>query len=274
MIELEDNVGDIIGKAQRGLGISDSDLGKKSGMSADAVRRARDGQADEATLRAIAPVLDLDANALADLAQGKWKPDKLDNFEGLAQFNTRYGGMLVNAYLVWDPATKHAAAFDTGADSAGMLKLATKESLSVELILLTHAHSDHVADLPRLREETGAEVFAPEREQVPGAEKIDEGKRFRVGKPDIEARLPWGHSPGGMTLVATGLARPIAIVGASLFAVSMGGGTVSYKDAVRTILEKILTLPDETIICPGHGPMTSVRSEKKHNPFFAAKFRK
>jgi glyoxylase-like metal-dependent hydrolase (beta-lactamase superfamily II) len=74
-----------------------------------------------------------------------------------------------------------------------------------------------------------------------------------------------------MTFVATGLARPIAIVGDSLFAGSMGGGTVSYKDAVRNNLEKILTLPDETIICPGHGPMTSIGEEKKHNPFFAGK---
>ena len=123
----------------------------------------------------------------------------------------------------------------------------------------------------RLREETGAEVFAPAREPVPAAEKIDEGKKFRVGKIDIEARLTWGHSPGGMTFVVTGLARPIAIVGDSLFAGSMGGGTVSYKDAVRNNLEKILTLPDETIICPGHGPMTSVGEEKKHNPFFAHK---
>ena len=271
MIELEDNVGDIVGKAQRGLGISDSELAKRSGMSADAVRKARDGQADEATLRATAPVLDLDPDALADLAQGKWKPDKLENFDGLAQFNTSYSGMLVNAYLVWDPATKHAVAFDTGADSSGMLKLATKEDLSIKLILLTHAHPDHVADLPRLREETGAEIFAPEREPVPGAEKIEEGRRFRVGKIDIEARLTWGHSPGGMTFVATGLARPIAIVGDSLFAGSMGGGTVSYKDAVRNNLERILTLPDETIICPGHGPMTSVGEEKEHNPFFAHK---
>jgi len=177
----------------------------------------------------------------------------------------------VNSYLVWDRSSREAAAFDTGADCTGMLKLATKENLSIELILLTHAHSDHVADLPRLREETGAEVFAPEREPVPGAEKIDEGKRFRVGKIDIEARLTWGHSPGGMTFVATGLARPVAIVGDSLFAGSMGGGTVSYNDAVRNNLEKILTLPDETIICPGHGPMTTVREEKRHNPFFADK---
>jgi glyoxylase-like metal-dependent hydrolase (beta-lactamase superfamily II) len=271
VIELEDNVGDIVGKAQRGLGISDSELAKRSGLSADAVNKVRDGKFDEAILRAIAPVLDLDPNALVDLAEGKWKPNKVEDFDGLAQFNTSYGGMLVNAYLVWDPATKHAVAFDTGADCTGMLKLATKENLSIQLILLTHAHSDHVADLPRLREETGAEIFAPEREPVPGAEKIEEGKQFRVGKIDIEARLTWGHSPGGMTFVVTGLARPIAIVGDSLFAGSMGGGSVSYKDAVRNNLEKILTLPDETIICPGHGPMTTVGEEKRHNPFFVGK---
>jgi hydroxyacylglutathione hydrolase len=274
MIELEDNVGDIIGKAQRGLGISDSELAKKPGVNPEAVRKARDGQGEEGTLRAIAPTLDLDADALVDLAQGKWKPSAVESFDGLAQFTTSYSGILVNAYLVWDSAAKHAAAFDTGADCAGMLKLATKENVSIEMILLTHAHPDHVADLPRLREETGAEVFAPEREPVPGAKNIAEGKKFRLGKIEIEARLTWGHSPGGITFVATGLARPIAIVGDSLFAGSMGGGSVSYKDAVRNNLEKILTLPDETILCPGHGPMTSVGEEKKHNPFFAAKFRK
>src|SRR2546423_14153377 len=167
MIELEDNVGDIVGKAQRGLEISDSDLGKQSGVNADAVRKARDGKADEATLRKIAPTLELDASALVELSQGKWKPDALENFEGLAQFTTSYSGMLVNAYLIWDSSTKHAAAFDTGADCADMLKMATKENLSIKIILLTHAHPDHIEDLPRLREETGAQVFAPASEPVP-----------------------------------------------------------------------------------------------------------
>ena len=274
MIELEDNFSDVVGKAQRGLGISDSELEKKSGVSADAIRKARDGEAEEATVRALAPALNLDPEALVNLAGGKYRTAELKSFEGLAQFTSSYSGMLVNAYLVWDLATKHAVAFDTGADCASILKLATKENLSIKMILLTHAHPDHVADLPRLREETGAEVFAPAREPVPGAENIDEGKHFRLGKIDIEARYTWGHSPGGMTFVCTGLARPVAIVGDSMFAGSMGGGSVSYKDAVQNNLEKILTLPDETIICPGHGPMTSVGEEKKHNPFFAAKFRK
>jgi len=271
MIELEDNVGDVIGKAQRGLGISDSQLAEKSGLKPEQLRQIRDGNYDESAIRAIAPVLNLDAGALVDLAQGKWKPDTLENFEGLAQFNTSYGGMLVNAYLVWDPATRAAAAFDTGADCSEMVRFAKREKLNLKLILLTHAHSDHVADLPRLREETGGQVFAPARESVPGAEPIDEGRRFRLGKLEIDTRLTWGHSSGGLTYVVTGLGHPIAIVGDSLFAGSMGGGNVSYQDALRNNLEKILTLPDETIICPGHGPMTTVGEEKIHNPFFAGR---
>ena len=273
-IPLEDNIGDIIGKAQRGLRIAESELTKRAGLSSEQMRELRGGKFDETTLRAIAPVLDLDADALVDLAMDKWKPDKLENFDGLAQFTSDYSGMAVNAYLIWDPESKHAAAFDTGADCAEMLRRSTRENLSIKLILLTHAHSDHVADLPALREKTGAHVYAPARESVPGAESIEEGKKFRVGKIDIETRLTWGHSPGGITFVARGLARPIAIVGDSLFAGSMGGGNVSYDDALKNNFEKILTLPDGTIICPGHGPITSVGEEKKHNPFFAAKFRK
>src|SRR5260370_14950869 len=114
-IELEDNVGDIIGKAQRGLGISDSELAKKSGVSADGIHKVRDGKFEEASLRGLAPPLGLDADALVDLAQSKWKPDHLENFDGLAQFSTSYGGMLVNAFFVLDLAPQHAAPLFTRA---------------------------------------------------------------------------------------------------------------------------------------------------------------
>jgi len=271
MIPLEDNVGDIIGKAQRGLGISDSELSEKARVSSSTIRNLREGNFDELALLRVAPVLGLSERALGELAKGKWYPEKIEGCDGLAQFNTDYQGMAVNAYLAWDPASRTAAAFDTGADSNEMVRFASRHHLNVQLILLTHAHVDHVADLPRLREETGADVFAPAREPVPGAELIDEGKLFRLGNLKIDTRLTWGHSPGGVTYVVTGLARPIAVVGDSLFAGSMGGGNVSYNDALRNNLEKILTLPDETIICPGHGPMTTVGEEKQHNPFFAGK---
>ena len=266
-IPLEDNVGDIIGKAQRGLGISDSQLVARASVSADRVRAARSGSFDEETIDRIAPVLKLSGAALGKLASGKW--DVVEEMDGLAPFNTTYGDMTVNAYLVWDPATREAVAFDTGADCSGMLQRVDRERLKVKLILLTHAHPDHVADLRRLRQATGAPVFISELELEEGAQPIAEGKRFEVGSLKIEARLTSGHSPGGITYVVAGLARAIAIVGDSLFAGSMGGGNVSYQDALRNNREKILTLPDETIVCPGHGPLTTVGKEKRDNPFFA-----
>ena len=271
MIPLEDNVSDIIGKAQRGLRISDTELAEKAQVDSQKIRKLREGDFDELALLRVAPALDLAGQALCELAKGEWHPKKIDQREGLTQFNTHYQDMAVNAYLVWDPASRAAVVFDTGADCNEMVRFATREKLNVQLILLTHAHADHVADLPRLREETGAQVFTPAREPVPGAEPIKEGKRFRLGNLEIDTRLTWGHSRGGMTYVVTGLSHPVAIVGDSLFAGSMGGGNVSYEDALRNNLEKILTLPNETIICPGHGPMTTVGEEKVHNPFFAEK---
>jgi hydroxyacylglutathione hydrolase len=268
-IPLEDNVSDIMGKAQRGLGISDSQLAEKSGVSAEKIRKVRDGEFDDDVIGRVAPILNLDAAALRKLAGGNWNPETIGEVEGLAQFNTTYGDMTVNAYLVWDPATREAVAFDTGADCGKMLQRIEKENLSVKLILLTHAHPDHVADLRRLRKATGAPIYISALEEAEGAEAVEEGKRFRVGSLEIEARLTSGHSPGGMTFVVMGLPPPVAIVGDSLFAGSMGGGNVSYDDALRNNRERILTLPDETIVCPGHGPLTTVGKEKRDNPFFA-----
>ena len=269
-IPLEDNFTDIVGKAQRGLGISDSQLAEKSGASVDAIRQLCDGNFDRATLERIAPPLQLDSRSLADLAQGKYRPNEV-RLEGLAQFNTPYHDVQVNAYLVWDPASKDAVAFDSGTSCSTMLEHAEKDGLTIKLILLTHAHSDHVADLGRLADATGAPIYLSSREQAAGAQALEEGRKFSVGRLEIESRLTWGHSPGGMTFVVTGLARPVAIVGDSIFAGSMGGGSVSYQDALLNNLEKILTLPDETVLCPGHGPMTTVGEEKEHNPFFAGR---
>jgi len=67
-----------------------------------------------------------------------------------------------------------------------------------------------------------------------------------------------------------GLARALAVVGDSIFAASMGGGVISYADAVRNNREQVLTLPEDTILCPGHGPLTSVGEQKVANPFFPA----
>lgn len=270
-IPLEDNFTDVIGKAQRGLGISDTALAEKARVSSADVRKLRGGEVDEMTIYRIAPILGLAGRSLFDLASGNWSAPAIELPNGAAMFNTNYGDMTVNSFLVWHPQSKRGVAFDTGADCDEMLAVAKREQLKIELILLTHSHPDHIAALAELRNATGAPVYIGDRESASGAQTFAEGKQFTVGALEIETLLTWGHSEGGITYFVRGLERPLAIVGDSIFAGSMGGGAVSYRDALQNNLEKILTLPNETIICPGHGPLTTVENEKAQNPFFAAR---
>lgn len=268
-IPLEDSFADIVGKAMRGQKLADSEVAAKAGVNAADVQNLRDGNFDEATARAVAPVLGLGAAQLVAAGKKAWYPHDVE-VAGLAQFNTPYEDMTVNSYVAWDAATREAVAFDTGADCSGMLELLQKEKLTLKLILLTHTHGDHIFDLDRLKEKTGALAFVGDRESVDGAEKFSAGRTFTCGGLKIESRLTWGHSPGGITYVISGLARPVAVVGDAVFAGSMGGGGISYSDALATNRKEILSLPDNTVLCPGHGPLSTVGEQKQHNPFFTA----
>jgi len=267
-IPLEDNFNDVLGKAQRGLGLSDEELAKKTGITVAELGRTKEGEYDETIVTRLAPALNLKPAALAELGRKSWYPQDRSDTTGLASFNTTYGDMTVNSYLVWDPKTSQGVCFDTGAEAAGMLAFAKKNNIRLQSILLTHTHPDHIADLERLREATKAATFVSKLEPIAGAETFEAGRKFTVGQLEIETRLTSGHSRGGITYVISGLPRRIAVVGDSMFASSMGGGAVSYADALKNNREKILTLPDETVVCPGHGPLTTVGEEKVHNPFF------
>lgn len=268
LIPLEDNFTDVVGKAQRGLNLSGSALAERAGVSLSQLMALKSGTVDEAVLRKVAAVLGLGAEALVAIAKGAWRPRALGAVAGLACFNTPFNDMTVNAYVVFDPATRRAAAFDTGADCDGILEFIHKKELELELILLTHTHTDHVFDLDRLKAATGARAYVNGREPLAGAEVFAEGNTFAVGGLKIETRRTSGHARGGTTFVVTGLARRLAAVGDALFAGSMGGGLVDYAEALRTNRAGIFTLEDKTILCPGHGPLTTVGEEKRHNPFF------
>ena len=265
-INLEDNFSDVVSKAQRGLKLADSELSERTGVPVAELHQLRSGRFDADALRKVAPVLGLDSAALIDLPN--YKPAEI-SLPGLATFTTAFGEMLVNAYIAFDPEKREAAAFDTGVDAAPMLEYLRQENLALRFIFLTHTHADHVMDLDRLRSQTGAAAYVSSRESAPGAQPFAENSEFRCGDLRIGTRLTWGHSRGGTTYVISGLERPVAIVGDSLFAGSMGGGMASYDDALRTNREQIFTLAGETVLCPGHGPLTTVYEERAHNPFFA-----
>lgn len=269
VVPLEDFYEDIIGKAQRGLKLSDEAILAKADISEKAWKDALSGSFDEATARAVAPVLNLHPEALVAAGKKTWKPHPVD-LEGLDQFNTPFDDMTVNAYVVWDPATKAAALFDSGGNADPMIELVDGLGLKVEAILLTHSHPDHIYDLPKLQlKYPEVSTWIHESATVDNTKRFSEGKSFEIAGLKIDTRHTPGHSADGVTFVVNGLAKPVAIVGDAIFSGSMGGAPSAWKDALAVNREKIFSLPEETIVCPGHGPMSTVGEESRHNPYYA-----
>jgi len=267
-INLEDFHEDILCKAMRGLGIGKNEMAKRVGFKKSDIDGILSGGVNKSLICLMAGELNLDTEKLIRSAHREWSPAPLD-IRGLKQFNLPFGDMLVNVYVIWEQTSKNAWVFDTGPMAQPVLDFIEDEGLKVNAIFLTHTHRDHIACLDELNEKTGnSTVYVHELEALYGCESITEGFSYKCGSLSLNALHTHGHALGGMTYVIDGLDRPVAIVGDAIFAGSMGGGMVSYEDALRTNREKIMTLPEETILCPGHGPMTTVQEEKKNNPFF------
>ena len=204
------------------------------------------------------------------MASGGWIPQPV-TLEGLAQFNTPYHDMTVNAYVVYDPASKEAAAFDTGSSAARILEYIREHDLALKYVFITHTHTDHIIDLGTLTSSSPAPMcYTNAQEPAEGGIRfnVNDKPEWKLGSLRVTARSTTGHSRGGTTYVVEGLGQPVAVVGDALFASSMGGGMVSFPDALETNRRELFTLPDNTVVCPGHGPMTTIGEEKAHNPFY------
>jgi glyoxylase-like metal-dependent hydrolase (beta-lactamase superfamily II) len=270
-IPLEDGATDIIGKAQRGLGLDDAELASKTGLAADELAAVKQVKGvDFAKVQKLARALELGPRALVAIAEGTYKPEVTLPKSGFLQFNTTYGDMTVNAYLVWDPITGLAAVFDTGADCTPIIEALQKNDLNLQDVYLTHTHVDHVVELDRLLEKAGGSVgvHVNEAEPLDKAASFKPGVTFSLGKLHIETRDTAGHSAGGTSYFIHGLDRPVAIVGDALFAGSAGGIKTDYRGSLKKIADNILSTQDGTILAPGHGPLTTTAQEKGSNPFF------
>jgi hydroxyacylglutathione hydrolase len=191
-----------------------------------------------------------------------------------------------NCYLVADQSTGDAAIVDPGEDTDGFLAELRRRNWRVTAIWLTHAHLDHVIGVRAIHEATGAPIYLHpadralydslpqqglwfgmrlERPPVPHAE-LAAGQRLRTGGVEFEVVETPGHSPGSVSLVGPGM----VLSGDALFAGSIGrtdlpGG--DYEVLIDSIRQKLLTLPDDTVVLSGHGPETTIGREREGNPF-------
>lgn len=272
-IPIEDNYADVLTKAAVGQRLGHSALAERSGIEVDAIRSLFAENYEPSHARQIAALLGLDPERLAAMVESDWYP-KASAVEGLECFNTPfpqagYAGASANNFLIFDGQSREAVVFDTGVNAVNLLKYLERHQLKLKALVLTHTHRDHVAAYKEILDETDCDLtYAPELEPYAEAKPIAHGDVLQLASFQIEARLTNGHSPGGMSYIVEGLSRPVAIVGDSIFCLSQGGAKLAYTTALQNNREQILTLPPETILCPGHGPMTTVEQELVHNPFF------
>lgn len=273
-IPLEDEFEDVLTKAAVGQGLTKGRLAELSGLPLMTVQGLFRGQLAADSLQRLAPYLGLDPQKLLAMARGQSQPPKqaVDALLPLAQY-WKLGsdnGMWVNNYILMDRHSRQAVVFDTGVDPAQVLSSLDAHALNLAAIFITHTHRDHVEALPAIASATGCPfIFSPRGESLPaGAIGICAGHRQQIGPWSIRAVASAGHSPDGLSYVVEGAQQPLVFVGDALFALSMGGARQAYQRARSEVSENILSLTPDTILCAGHGPLSTVQHELAHNPFF------
>lgn len=196
------------------------------------------------------------------------------------------GAFGANCYIISCPETKKAVIIDPGAEGKRICSWVREKGYQVEYILLTHGHVDHIGAVDEVREACGAKVginvndagrltdaqenmsraFGSSIERKAADFFLEDGQTITFGKITLTVLTTPGHTLGGVCFLGPdGL-----ISGDTLFEGSIGrtdfpGG--SMEQLMRGIKEKLMVLPDETRVFPGHGGSTTIGREKRENPF-------
>ena len=270
---LEDHAGDVVGKARKGLGVSPEQVTEAGGFTAESYAKfEQDGTYDELPdLVKIGELLHLNPDKLATIISG-WHPRAadLEANKTVRQITTNEG-MEVHCYLLWDAATREAALFDTGWSAEPILALLQENELTLKHLFITHTHHDHIAAMTPIRKQFPDLALHSSSPNAPEEQRNQPGQAVELGGLQITSRETPGHADDGVTYVIDnfpGFAPKVAMVGDAIFAGSMGGAPSHYQLAREKVQSEILSLSAETILCPGHGPTTTVAEQLLVNPFF------
>ncbi|MCD6051265.1 MAG: gloB [Verrucomicrobia bacterium] len=273
-MQLEDHVGDVLAKSRSFTGTEPAVLAQAAGLTVAEYAQLEDsGQCGKTpNYAALAKLLQVDAGKLEGLARG-WQPQPVDTgtWREIRQITSPAKSMKVHCYLIWDEVTRDAALFDTGTDAEAIFKILDAEQLTLRYIFITHSHWDHVEVLGTIREKHPKARVRSGSKNVPVDQRNRPSECVQLGSLRINHRETPGHCEDGVTYIIGNWpedASYVAIVGDAIFAGSMGGARQLLDLARQKVREQILTLPEDALICPGHGPLTTVAQEKQHNPFF------
>ncbi|HLH54751.1 MAG TPA: MBL fold metallo-hydrolase [Verrucomicrobiae bacterium] len=272
-MNLEDHFGDIVRKARSMSNVSLENAARAAGLSTSELEKVEESgtPAPNMNYAAFAKLTGLDGGKLEAIARG-WTPQPKD----LGQWRelrciTTDQGMAVNCYIVWDEVSREAALFDTGWKAEPVQEIITSNQLQLRHIFITHTHEDHIAALGEVRSAYPKARVHFSAKTAPVDQRNRANDFIHLGSLRITNRDTPGHAEDGTTYIIGTWpedAPHVAIVGDAIFSGSIGRGNQSWELARQKVREQILTLPDETLICPGHGPLTTVAEEKAHNPFF------
>lgn len=270
MALLEDEFGDIVRKAREGLGLTLAEAARRAGISPERLRAFESYQAaprrEESD--ALAGVLGLAGAPLWRIAAGEYAPDAGSPRE-CEVIPFTFEPMASHGYLIHVAETGDTFLVDPGGPPDGVFAALEERGWELRAVLITHGHSDHVGGLERVLRAFPVPVYAhPSEYNGEQLLPVTASAELTAGATRLRVLYTPGHTPGGLTFVLAG----VAAVGDTLFAGSLGRayrGPESY-DRLLASARLILSLPDETLLLPGHGPVTTVGLEKRHNPFVAA----
>jgi glyoxylase-like metal-dependent hydrolase (beta-lactamase superfamily II) len=273
-MHLEDHAGDIIHKARDMSKASLADAARAAGLTEGELKELEEsGRAvRKPNCARLAGLIGLSAAKLEGILDG-WTPAEkdLNAWRELRPVSTTDGSMAVNSYLLWDEVSREAALFDTGWNAREVIELIEANQLQLRHLFITHSHEDHVAALDEVRKNFPKVRVHSSAASAPVDQRNRANDFIQLGSLRISNRDTPGHAADGTTYVIGNWpedAPYVAVVGDALFAGSMGRGNQSWDLAKQKVRERIFSLPPETLICPGHGPLTTVAEEMAHNPFF------
>ncbi|HEV7924980.1 MAG TPA: MBL fold metallo-hydrolase [Verrucomicrobiae bacterium] len=273
-MNLEDHTGDIVRKGRLASGAAAKVAAQAAGLTeAELGALEESGRVTKAVpWQALGQAIGLNGAKLESIAKG-WLPvaRDLSQWREFRHITTTANDMAVHCYLIWDEGSRDAALFDTGWDPAPIFRLIDENGLKLQHFFITHTHEDHIAGMGAVRERFPKAHLHTSAKSAPPQHRNRANDFTHVGSLRITNRDTPGHAEDGVTYIVGGWpddAPHVAIVGDAIFAASMGKGNQSWDLARQKVREQILTLPDETLLCPGHGPLTTVAEEKANNPFF------